>query len=48
MEPFCRMVGAGAGIGGPVAERIARDGYNAVLARHSDRVGLDLLVDEKS
>ena len=38
------VIGAGAGIGGHVARRFARDGYHAVLCRRSDRAGLDALV----
>ena len=42
----CLIIGAGAGIGGNVAKRFAREGYHAVLARRSDKVGLDRLVGE--
>lgn len=42
----CLVLGAGAGIGGNVAKRFARDGYHAVLARRSDQAGLDRLVAE--
>ena len=45
-KPACLVIGAGAGIGGNVAKRFAREGYHAVLARRSDRAGLDRLVDE--
>lgn len=45
-KPVCLIVGAGAGIGGNVAKRFAREGYHACLARRSDRVGLDRLVAE--
>jgi NAD(P)-dependent dehydrogenase (short-subunit alcohol dehydrogenase family) len=45
-RPVCLVLGAGAGIGGNVAKRFARDGYHAVLARRSDREGLDRLVAE--
>ena len=45
-KPACLVIGAGAGIGGNVAKRFAREGYHAVLARRSDRAGLDQLVDE--
>jgi NAD(P)-dependent dehydrogenase (short-subunit alcohol dehydrogenase family) len=44
-KPVCLIIGAGAGIGGNVAKRFAREGYHAVLARRSDRAGLDRLVD---
>lgn len=45
-KPVCLIVGAGAGIGGNVAKRFAREGYHAVLARRSDKEGLDRLVAE--
>jgi NAD(P)-dependent dehydrogenase (short-subunit alcohol dehydrogenase family) len=44
MKPVCLVVGAGAGIGGHVARRFAREGYHAVLCRRSDQAGLDALV----
>ena len=40
------VIGAGAGIGGSVAKRFARDGYHAVLCRRSDEEGLQRLVRE--
>lgn len=45
MKPVCLVLGAGAGIGGTVARRFAREGYHACLCRRSDRDGLDRLVD---
>jgi NAD(P)-dependent dehydrogenase (short-subunit alcohol dehydrogenase family) len=42
----CLVVGAGAGIGGSVAKRFAREGYHACLARRTDQKGLDRLVGE--
>ncbi len=45
-KPVCLIIGAGAGIGGNVAKRFSREGYHAVLARRSDKAGLDRLVDE--
>lgn len=45
-KPVCLIVGAGAGIGGNVAKRFAREGYHAVLARRSDKEGLDRLAAE--
>jgi NAD(P)-dependent dehydrogenase (short-subunit alcohol dehydrogenase family) len=45
-QPVCLIVGAGAGIGGNVARRFAREGYHACLARRSDKAGLDRLVAE--
>lgn len=44
-QPVCLVVGAGAGIGGTVGARFAREGYHAVLCRRSDAEGLDRLVD---
>ena len=47
MHPsVCLILGAGAGIGGHVAKRFAREGYHACLARRSDQPGLDRLVAE--
>ncbi|MFN0185800.1 MAG: SDR family NAD(P)-dependent oxidoreductase [Aquabacterium sp.] len=43
-KPVCLILGAGAGIGGHVARRFARDGYHACLARRTDKAGLDRLV----
>jgi NAD(P)-dependent dehydrogenase (short-subunit alcohol dehydrogenase family) len=43
-KPVCLILGAGAGIGGNVAKRFARDGYHACVARRSDKAGLDRLV----
>lgn len=45
-QPVCLILGAGAGIGGNVAKRFAREGYHACLARRSDKAGLDRLVAE--
>ena len=44
MKPVCMVIGAGAGIGGTVGARFARDGYHAVLCRRTDQEGLDRLV----
>ena len=44
MHPVCLVIGAGAGIGGTVAKRFAREGYHAVLCRRTDQEGLDRLV----
>ena len=46
MEPVCLVIGAGAGIGGNVGKRFAREGYHAVLCRRSDEEGLRTLVDQ--
>jgi NAD(P)-dependent dehydrogenase (short-subunit alcohol dehydrogenase family) len=45
MEPVCLVMGAGAGIGGNVGKRFAREGYHAVLCRRSDEEGLRKLVE---
>lgn len=44
MKPVCLVIGAGAGIGGTVGARFAREGYHAVLCRRSDGDGLEKLV----
>ncbi|MBV1879124.1 MAG: SDR family NAD(P)-dependent oxidoreductase [Pseudomonadales bacterium] len=44
MKPVCLVIGAGAGIGGTVGARFAREGYHAVLCRRSDQQGLNKLV----
>ena len=46
MKPLIFVAGAGAGIGGHVAKRFAREGYHAVLCRRSNGIGLDALVAE--
>ncbi len=46
MKPVCLVIGAGAGIGGNVAARFAREGYHAVLCRRSDAQGLERLVGQ--
>jgi len=46
MKPVCLVIGAGAGIGGTVGKRFAREGYHAVLCRRSDVTGLEGLVNE--
>jgi len=45
MKPVCLVMGAGAGIGGTVGARFAREGYHSVLCRRSDQKGLDTLVE---
>ena len=45
-QPVCLILGAGAGIGGNVAKRFAREGYHACLARRRDKLGLDRPVIE--
>ena len=44
MKPVCLVMGAGAGIGGTVGKRFAREGYHAVLCRRSDEAGLHSMV----
>ena len=44
VKPVCLVIGAGAGIGGNVGKRFAREGYHAVLCRRSDEAGLNNLV----
>jgi NAD(P)-dependent dehydrogenase (short-subunit alcohol dehydrogenase family) len=45
MKPVCLVIGAGAGIGGTVARRFAREGYHAVLCRRSDQDALTSSVE---
>jgi len=44
MKPVCLVLGAGAGIGGTVAAKFAKEGYHSYLCRRSDKEGLDKLV----
>jgi NAD(P)-dependent dehydrogenase (short-subunit alcohol dehydrogenase family) len=46
MKPVCLVIGAGAGIGGTVGKRFAKEGYHAVLCRRSDQEGLNKLVGD--
>lgn len=39
MKKVCLVIGAGAGIGGSVGRRFAREGYHAALCRRSDEEG---------
>jgi len=45
-KSVCLVIGAGAGIGGHVAKRFAREGYHACLCRRTDQTGLDKIVRE--
>ena len=45
MKPVCVVIGAGAGIGGTVAGRFAKEGYHACLCRRSNEEGLNKLVN---
>ena len=44
MKKVILVLGAGAGIGGNVAKKFAREGYHAVLCRRSDEEGLNQMV----
>ena len=46
MKPVCLVIGAGAGIGGTVARRFAKEGYHACLCRRTDQDGLEGMVAE--
>lgn len=46
MKKVCLVLGAGAGIGGNVGKKFAREGYHAALCRRSDEEGLNKLVEE--
>lgn len=46
MKPVCLVIGAGAGIGGTVGKRFAKEGYHAVLCRRTDEDGLNKLVSD--
>ena len=43
-KPVCLILGAGAGIGGNVGKKFAKEGYHTVLVRRSDEEGLNKLV----
>ncbi len=45
MKPVCLVIGAGAGIGGTVGKRFAKEGYHAVLCRRTDQDRLKALVE---
>lgn len=44
MNRVCLVLGAGAGIGGSVGRKFAREGYHAALCRRSDEAGLRQMV----
>lgn len=46
MKPVCLVIGAGAGIGGTVGKKFAREGYHSALCRRSDEEGLNRMVSE--
>ncbi len=45
MKPVCLVIGAGAGIGGNVAQRFAEEDYHACLCRRSDEDGLHRMIE---
>ena len=44
MKPVCLVIGAGAGIGGTVGMRFAREGYHSVLCRRTGQEALESMV----
>jgi NAD(P)-dependent dehydrogenase (short-subunit alcohol dehydrogenase family) len=46
MKKVCLVIGAGAGIGGTVGRKFAREGYHAALCRRSDEDGLNMMVTD--
>jgi len=46
MKKVCLVIGAGAGIGGSVGRKFARESYHAALCRRSDEEGLQKLVSD--
>jgi NAD(P)-dependent dehydrogenase (short-subunit alcohol dehydrogenase family) len=46
VKPVCLVIGAGAGIGGTVGKRFAKEGYHTVLCRRSDEEGLNKLLTD--
>ena len=46
MKKVCLVIGAGAGIGGSVGRKFAREGYHAALCRRSDEQGLQAMVSD--
>ena len=45
-KPVCLIIGAGAGIGGHVGKRFAREGYHACLCRRSNAEGLEKIIQD--
>ncbi len=45
MKKVCLVIGAGAGIGGSVGRKFAKEGYHAALCRRSDGDGLNAMVE---
>ena len=46
MKPVCLVIGAGAGIGGTVGMRFAREGYHSVLCRRTGQEALESMVGQ--
>jgi len=46
MKPVCLVIGAGAGIGGTVGAKFAKESYHAALCRRTDKKGLDRIIAE--
>lgn len=44
MTKVCLVVGAGAGIGGHVGKKFAKEGYHVVLCRRTDEEGLQTII----
>ncbi|MEM6914452.1 MAG: SDR family NAD(P)-dependent oxidoreductase [Pseudomonadota bacterium] len=44
MTKVCLVIGAGAGIGGHVGKKFAKEGYHAVLCRRTDEEGLQTII----
>ena len=47
LKQVCLVIGAGAGIGGHVAKRFAREGYHIVMCRRSNKEGLQKIIEER-
>ena len=45
-KKVCLVLGAGAGIGGTVAKKFAKEGYYACLCRRSDQEGLNITMQK--
>ena len=46
MKPVCLVIGAGAGSGGTVGAKFAKEGYHAVLCRRTNKEGLGRIVED--
>jgi len=45
-KKVCLVLGAGAGIGGAVTKKFAKEGYYAYLCRRSDQEGLNITMQK--